>query len=498
MWADILSYFNVFLVVFLSIYGLHSIVITALYLLRFQKTTQPVTEPPAWPLVAVQLPLYNEHSVAERMVKTVCALDYPRDRLIIQLLDDSTDQTTAILEQQVELYHAQGFHIELLHRSDRTGYKARAMAEGLAQTDAEFIAVFDADFIPPANYLKQVIPHFFTDPRLGMVQARWGHLNRETNAATRAQALYLDGHQIVQQVARSRWDLLMIFNGSGGVWRAECIRDSGGWQWDTFAEDLDLSYRARMCGWRLAFLPDLVVPAELPPTITIFKKQQYRWVYGHIQVLRKLLFKVWRSPQLTLAQRIDSTFTLTTNLTQIAALSSFLLSLPLALLHPQQPGSLGLISMASMGPTILFIISQVLGYKDGFAHKFDRLTSLPALILLAVGMSISNASAVVSALTGQKITWVRTPKYNLEGQKTDWAEVQPQIKLPLMVWLEIAVSFYCAVGLSLAISRAPEVIPLTALGMLSYGYVGFSGLAEYNRPKKSDKVSVEVDRVETV
>lgn len=497
MWADMLSYINVFLVVFLSIYGLHSIVITTLYLLRFQKKTRAVPDPSDWPRVAVQLPLYNEHSVAERMVRTVCALDYPRDRLIIQLLDDSTDQTTAILEQQVEIFRAQGYHIELIHRTDRTGYKARAMTDGLAQTNAEFVAVFDADFIPPANYLKKVIPHFFTDPRLGMVQARWGHLNRETNTATRAQALYLDGHQIIQQVARSRSNLLMIFNGSGGVWRAECIRDSGGWAWDTFAEDLDLSYRAQMRGWRFTFLPDLVVPAELPPTISIFKKQQYRWVFGHIQVLRKLLLKVWRSPKLTLAQRIDSTFQLTTNFTQIAALSTFLLSLPLALLHPDQPSSLGLISMATMGPTILFIISQVFGYRDGARRKAERLSSLPTLILLAVGMTISNASAVVSALTGQKITWVRTPKYNLEGQKTDWAEVQPRIKLPLTVWLEIAVSFYCAIGLSLAISRAPEVIPLAALGMLSYGYVGFSGLAEYNRPKKSDQVSVEVDTVNT-
>jgi hypothetical protein len=214
-------------------------------------------------------------------------------------------------------------------------------------------------------------------------------------------------------------------------------------------------------------------------------------VFGHIQVFRKLFLSVWRSPRLTLVQRIDATFQLTANFTQLAALASFLLCVPLALLHPHQPSSLGLISLASMGPTILFVVSQVFGYRESFTRTLERLMHLPSLVMMAVGLTISSSSAVVSALTRQKITWVRTPKYNLKGQKTDWAEVDTRVKIPLSVWLEIAFSFYCAVGLSLAISRAPEIITVAALGMLSYGYVGFSGLVEYNRPKKSEKVSVE-------
>ena len=489
MWANVLNYIYIALVILLSIYGLHALVITTLFLLRYRKQTPVPDSPEEWPLVAVQLPLYNEQFVAERMINTVCAFDYPKECLIIQVLDDSTDQTTELVAQRIAHFRAQGFKIEMLHRKQRTGYKAGALAAAMEKTNAEFVAIFDADFMPPPDFLKKVIPHFYTDPSIGMVQTRWGHANRESNLLTRTQALFLDGHQVVEQVARSRSNLLLNFNGSGGIWRSECIRDSGGWQWDTLSEDIDISYRAQIKGWRMIFLPDLIVPAEIPLTMTIFKKQQYRWTFGHIQVFRKLIRTLWTVPGLTLAQRVGGTFHLSTNFIQLAALISFLLTIPLALLHPKQPPSLGLISMASSGPTILFAVSQIFGYKDGFKHCCERLLHLPILVMLAIGMTISNGGAVFGVFMGRKMVWSVTPKSNMAVKNN----IGQYNRVPLTVWLEIAVSFYCAIGLSLALRHAPELIPLAALGMLSYGFVGCSSLVDSQQPpKKASSASVEM------
>jgi cellulose synthase/poly-beta-1,6-N-acetylglucosamine synthase-like glycosyltransferase len=487
MWANVLNYFYITFVVLLSIYGLNALIITTLYLLKFRRKQALPESPKEWPLVAVQLPIFNEQSAAEHMIDTVCAFEYPKDRLIIQILDDSTDQTTEQVRQKVEHFQQLGFNIQLFHRSAREGYKAGALAQAMMKTDAEFIAIFDADFVPPPKFLKQVLPHFATDPSIGMVQTRWGHLNRSANLLTRTQALFLDGHQVVEQVARSRSNLFLNFNGSGGIWRSACINDCGGWQWDTLSEDIDISYRAQLKGWRMLFLPDLIVPAEVPLTMMVFKKQQYRWTFGHIQVCLKLVPKLWSTPGLTFFQRIGGTFHLSTNFIQLAALATFLLSVPLALLHPKQPSSLGLISLASSGPTILFAVSQVFGYKDGFGRLFDRLLHLPVLVLLAIGLTISNCWAVLGVLTGRKMVWNVTPKRTLNKKGFGLQS----FNVPVMVWLEIAVSIYCAIGLSLALRHATELIPLTALGMLSFGYVGGSCLVECSRPKKTSKVAVD-------
>jgi cellulose synthase/poly-beta-1,6-N-acetylglucosamine synthase-like glycosyltransferase len=321
-----------------------------------------------------------------------------------------------------------------------------------------------------------------------MVQARWGHHNRDSNLMTRVQALFLDGHQVVEQVARSRSNLLLNFNGTGGMWRAECIRDSGGWAWDTLAEDVDLSYRAQMKGWQLVFLPDLLVPGEIPVSMTIFKKQQYRWTFGHIQAFRKLIGRMWTSPGLTIGQRLGGSFHLSANFMQVAALLMFLLSVPMALLHPRQPSSLGLISMASIGPSILFAVSQIFGYHEGFGRKAERLLHLPMLILVAIGLTFSNCTALFSVYAGGKMVWSVTPKAARNGAQTGWSSSG----VPLMVWVEIAMSIYCAVGLSLALRQAHELIPLTTLGMLSFGYVGCSCLVENSRPKKAQAVQVEM------
>jgi cellulose synthase/poly-beta-1,6-N-acetylglucosamine synthase-like glycosyltransferase len=486
MWANVFNYLYVILVILVSIYGLHALIITILFLLKFWKKSTPVETPNEWPMVAVQLPLFNEQSAAEHMIDTICAFDYPKDRLIIQVLDDSTDQTTEQVRQQIKHYRRLGFNIELFHRTDRKGYKAGALAEAMSQTQADFVAIFDADFVPPPSFLRQVLPHFDHDPRIGMVQTRWGYLNRNANLLTRTQALFLDGHQVVEQVARSRSNLLLNFNGSGGIWRSECIRDCGGWQWDTLSEDIDISYRAQLKNWRLVFLPDLVVPTEVPQTMALFKKQQYRWTFGHIQVFRKLLPTLWSTPGLTLVQRLAASLHLSTNFVQMAVLATFLISVPLALLHPKQPSSIGMVSLATSGPTILFAISQIFGYKDGFKNLVDRLLQLPILVLLAIGLTVSNTWAVLSVFLGRKMVWNVTPKRSLNNN-----DGQQSHTVPFIVWVEIALSIYCAIGLSLALRHAPELIPLTALGMLSFGYVGYSSLVESNKPKKTSKVTVD-------
>ena len=425
------------------------------------------------------------------MINMVCAFDYPKDKLVIQVLDDSTDETTEIVARRVEHFRSLGYNVQMLHRDDRTGFKAKALAGGLAETDAEFIAVFDADFMPPPYFLKRVIPQFSRDPRIGMVQTRWGHSNRDANLLTRTQALFLDGHQVVEQVARSRSDLLLNFNGSGGVWRTACLRDSGGWNWDTLAEDIDISYRAQLKGWKLVFLPDFIIPAEIPLTMTAFKKQQNRWTFGHIQVFLKLIGRIWSVPRLTLAQRLGATFHLSTNFIQVAGLISFLLTVPLALIHPKEPPSLGLISLASAGPTILFAVSQIFGYQDGFKRTLDRLLHLPLLCLVAVGLTLSNSLSVIGAVTGSKMVWSVTPK-NPQKLHAGNSGQNASFSAPPMVWFEILLSLYCTAALSISLVHAHEFIAVSALGMLSYGYVGFTGLVESGQPPKKTSTSIQM------
>ena len=273
----------------LALYGFNALIMSGLFLWhwpRLKKSTPPPT-PAEWPSVTVQLPIFNERLVIERLIDAVAGLDYPRDRLFIQVLDDSTDETRALARVRVASHAAQGVNISYIQRPDRVGFKAGALAFGLTCTASGFIAIFDADFVPPPDFLRQVMPHF-ADPHVGMVQTRWGHLNAEATPFTRAQAIALDGHFIIEQTARSQSGLLLNFNGSGGVWRRAAIDSAGGWQADTICEDFDLSYRAQLAGWKLSYVPDVVAPAEIPPTLTAYKRQQFRWAKGSIQCLGKL------------------------------------------------------------------------------------------------------------------------------------------------------------------------------------------------------------------
>src|SRR5882757_6581498 len=310
----------------LSAYGVHRYFIIYLFLKNRKREPVPDRQFEQLPKVTVQLPIFNEIYVVERLLRSVSELDYPRELLQIQVLDDSTDDTREIVSSCAEELRQRGFNVQRIHRVDRTGFKAGALAVGLEAADGEFVCILDADFVPQPDLLKRTI-HFFTDPKIGMIQTRWGHLNRGYSLLTRMQAIFLDGHLLLEQTARSRSGRFFNFNGTAGLWRKSCIVNAGGWHYDTLTEDLDLSYRAQMAGWQFIYLPDVTVPAELPVDINGFKSQQHRWTKGSIQTCKKLLAAVWKAP-LPLLIKLEATAHLTSNFGYLLLVFLCLLILP--------------------------------------------------------------------------------------------------------------------------------------------------------------------------
>jgi len=291
--VSVLSVIYLFAVVLVALYGANALLLAALYVRRRRQPVRPAPEPETWPVVSVQLPIYNEMYVVERLINAVAGLDYPHDRLQVQVLDDSTDETTRLAEACVAHHRARGLEIELVHRENRDGFKAGALANGLKTAQGELIAVFDADFVPPPGFMRQTVPHLIANLRLGFVQTRWGYLNAGYSVMTRAQTLALDGHFVVEHMGRNRNGLLVNFNGTAGVWRRAAIEGAGGWQSDTLTEDVDLSFRAQLAGWQALYLPEVEAPAELPPQMAAFKRQQARWATGAAQCLVKLAGSLW-------------------------------------------------------------------------------------------------------------------------------------------------------------------------------------------------------------
>src|SRR6266853_1045454 len=310
----------------LSAYGVHRYFIIYLFLKHRKHESVPAGRFEQLPAVTVQLPIFNEVYVAERLLRSVSELDYPQELLEIQVLDDSTDETREITAACAEELRQRGFNVQRIHRTDRTGFKAGALGVGLAAAEGEFLCILDADFVPGKDLLKRT-GHFFTDPKVGMIQTRWGHLNRGYSLLTRMQAFFLDGHLLLEQTARSRSGRFFNFNGTAGLWRRTCIEEGGGWQHDTLTEDLDLSYRAQLGGWKFIFLSDVVTPAELPVDMNGFKSQQHRWTKGSIQTCKKLLPRIWHS-RLPLPIKLEATGHLTSNFAYL------LLACLCVLLHP--------------------------------------------------------------------------------------------------------------------------------------------------------------------
>ena len=402
-----------FALVMVSLYGLHRYSLIYLYYRHRRKRPEAPTPFDQLPRVTIQLPMYNEMFVARRIIEKACQIDYPRELLDIQVLDDSTDDTQAIAREVVEDARRQGHDIVYIRRDNRLGFKAGALANGLKTAKGEFITIFDADFVPDPDILQRSI-HYFSDPKVAVVQTRWEHLNRNDSLLTRTQAILLDGHFVIEHVARNRSDRFMSFNGTAGTWRLAAIDDAGGWRHDTLTEDLDLSYRAQMRGWRICYLPELTAPAELPPEMAAFKAQQFRWTKGGAQTALKLLPRVMMS-HLPLKVKVEAFFHLTAFSLHIYMAMLVLMMFPAMVLRnlPMEQGTymrsafdFGVLMLATLSGSVFYLAGQFELFKT-----WRTILYLPMIMALGVGLCASNTKALIEALLGRKSDFIRTPKY---------------------------------------------------------------------------------------
>jgi cellulose synthase/poly-beta-1,6-N-acetylglucosamine synthase-like glycosyltransferase len=433
---------------------------------RASRTPPHFPETADWPTALVQLPVFNERYVVERLIDAAVALDYPHERIRIQVLDDSTDDTAALAEARVAHYRAQGRQVDYYHRVNREGYKAGALAAGLEHDSSDFVALFDADFVPPPDFLRSLIPEFIGHPRLGVVQARWGHLNPEQNMVTRAMALAFDSFFTVDQVARSGAGLLMNFNGSAGVIRRACIDEAGGWQHDTLVEDMDLSYRAQLKGWRIKYRLDVVVPGELPASIIALKQQQYRWAKGATQVLRKL------GPRLLLSNRpifhkIQGILHLSGYLPHPLIVFTLVLSLPVVILHGHTPIHWGVLGIAALAPPLAVLWGQLRLRHDWHMSWLYY----PALFLVGIGLAVTDTRAIWDAFFGRTNVFVRTPKFaTVSPRKSVYA-----LPVDWSTWVESVLALYGLVTTYLAVEWAPALAPFIAIYTAGFGLTAFMG-----------------------
>jgi len=462
----------------LAVYGSHRYRMAFLYYRHKFKLPTPKGRLTVLPKVTIQLPVYNEKYVVERLISSVCGITYPRELLEVQVLDDSTDETCALAKACVERFRREGHNVVYLHRDNRYGFKAGALEYGLKRASGEYIAVFDADFVPAPDFLHRTVP-FFADAKVGMVQVRWGHLNREFSILTQAQSIFLDGHFIIEHTARNRSGCFFNFNGTAGIWRRDAIEDAGGWQHDTLTEDLDLSYRAQLKGWQFIFLPDIVSPAEVPVDMNAFKSQQHRWAKGSIQTAKKLLPTIIKS-DLPFAVKREAFFHLTNNM---AYLLMVLLSvlMPLSMVVRFNHGlystlflDLPFFLTATASVCFFYIACQ----RELGLGWWDRLRYLPFLMSLGIGLALNNAKAVVEALLNEQSGFTRTPKTGAEGKagkpkvgrgyrgRATWL---PVVELLFGAYFTGALWFATQAGIYTS-------LPFLVLFQVGFIYVGLSSL----------------------
>ncbi len=432
------------------------------------------------PQVTVQLPIYNEQYVAQRLIQKVCQLDYPKEKLQIQVLDDSEDITAEICANEVSRFKEMGYHISLYRRKNREGFKAGALRDGLKSASGELVAIFDADFLPPIDFLKKTVP-LFVDSNVGMVQTRWDHLNEDYSLLTKAQAFGLAGHFIVEQTGRNSAGYFMNFNGTAGVWRKTCIEDSGNWQDDTLTEDLDLSYRAQLKGWKFIFLGDVVTPAELPAEINALKSQQYRWTKGAVETAKKILPSLWKS-NLPIKLKIHSTFHLTNNLVYPFILLLAFLNLPLILIKNNIPESANYFIIFSFfllsfgGSFLFYALSQKSLYKDWI----KRMLLFPIFMSGSMGFSINNTQAVIQGLLSIRTPFVRTPKYKLTGNNGTFLGKSYGISINKMVVFELLMSIYSCISLVIAIYYFEiGIIPFMFMFFAGFSLIGYLSIKHH-------------------
>ncbi len=478
-----------------DLFILSAIIITAYtcnfyYLAFLSRKRKDVLTTTDWgnPSITIQLPIYNEKYVAKRLVDAICNLDYPKDKMRIMVLDDSDDDTVDLLENAVNDYKNQGFQIEHMRRGTRSGYKAGALKHAMKSTDTELVAIFDADFIPPTWFLKRAIPHF-TNSKIGLVQCRWGHVNENYSAITQAQALSLDFHFLIEQKAKSNSHLFMNFNGTAGIWRRDCIEDAGGWHTATLVEDLDLSYRAQMKGWKCLFLPDIVVDAELPVQMNAAKRQQFRWAKGSIQCAIKLLTDIALKRKVAIEAKVQAFIQLTRHVVYPLMLIQFL-ALPILLagqVNLYVISFLPAITIATylaMGPGAYIMIMQSM-YQKSWKSKAKI---LPALLIYNAGMSVNNTVAVFDAVVGKKNEFLRTPKYGVLKTKDDWKDNAYNLPFSQVTLLEIFFGVYGIMGIFIAVfSNNPIFVPIIGLQAIGFFYIAYMSLSHtrFKRIKSS-------------
>jgi cellulose synthase/poly-beta-1,6-N-acetylglucosamine synthase-like glycosyltransferase len=427
--------------------------------------------------VTVQLPLYNELYVVERLIQAVCEMDYPRNKMEIQVLDDSTDETTEIAARVIKQKQEEGFDIHHIRRASRKGFKAGALREGLHTSKGEFVAIFDADFIPHKDFLKKTLS-FFNDDKVGMVQTRWEHLNGDYSILTKAQALALDGHFVIEQSVRNKAGFFINFNGTGGVWRKVCIEDSGNWHDDTLTEDLDLSYRAQLNGWRFVFLKDFTSPAELPSEINALKAQQFRWTKGAIETAKKVLPLVWKS-KVPLRIKLQATFHLTNNLVFPFILLSAILNVPLVFIknsgsHEVYFAVMSLFVLAFVSSFLFYLYSQ----KDIRTDWRKKIVLFPLFMAGSMGFAVNNSRAVIEGLLNRKSEFVRTPKYKVIDGKDSWiGKKYSANRFGMSVAVELLMAVYCFIGICSSIYFLEfAALPFQILFFLGFSFVSLTSI----------------------
>jgi cellulose synthase/poly-beta-1,6-N-acetylglucosamine synthase-like glycosyltransferase len=466
------SYFFVLLI--LAVYGWHRYYLVYVYMKHKNEQPRPKALFDELPVVTIQLPLYNEMYVVDRLVDAVCKIEYPREKLEIQVLDDSTDETREIAQLAVRRQALQGIDIKYLHREDRIGYKAGALDEGLKVARGKFVAIFDADFIPKADFLKRTID-YFTDDKVALVQARWGHVNEDYSLLTKIQAVLLDAHFVLEHGSRNRGGCFFNFNGTAGIWRRDAIADAGGWQHDTLTEDLDLSYRAQLRGWQFIFLPDHVAPAELPVEMNAFKSQQHRWAKGSIQTFLKLMPHILHS-NLPRRVKTEAFFHLSANFNYpLMCVLSLLLAPSMVIRYNMGWYEMLLIDVplffaATASVANFYMVCQ----RELYPHTWtDRLRYLPLLMSIGIGLAVNNTKAVFEALFHKPSAFERTPKYHIEGRTDEWMGKKYRQSVALQPMIEVALGLYFTATLFYALANGIyATVPFLMLFQVGFLYTG--------------------------
>jgi cellulose synthase/poly-beta-1,6-N-acetylglucosamine synthase-like glycosyltransferase len=472
----------------LAVYGFHRSQLVWLYYKNRDRRPRAAGTFAELPAVTVQLPLFNEMYVAERLLEAVAHVRYPRDRFQIQVLDDSTDETQEICKRKIAELQGRfpDLDVQYVHRTDRTGFKAGALDNGMRTAKGELILIFDADFVPQADVLERTVNHF-VDPKVAVVQCRWEHLNRDFNALTEAQALMLNGHFIMEHAGRNWSGRFFNFNGTAGIWRRAAIVDAGGWQHDTLTEDMDLSYRAQLRGWRFVYLPEIATPAELPVDMAAFKAQQFRWAKGSIQVAKKMLPTILRS-NATWAQKSEAFFHLTNNFAYPLLLVLSILLLPnLAFRTEHGIREVLLIDLPLFFGTTLSLISFYLLSEKEIAIlrgqpariPWGMLRRLPLVLSVGIGLCVNQSRAVYEAVMGRETEFVRTPKHGINGKLQSWSSKKYKAAKSLTPFIECGLALYFTVAMVIAFQRGHYLsMPFIGLFLFGFAYVGVSSVAQ--------------------